>query len=146
VTSETTQICGLLEKRLSLLDSLAVELRACGEAMVGLDFDGIHRRVAQQEQICQQIRYVDRDIENLQHRWTEGESDHSFPAAQELLGRITSAQAEVRRLNCAHAALLRRSRRTLRAMMNFVNFYGSTYDAKQEAAVKTESSSELARV
>lgn len=140
-----TSICELLQQRLALLDSLAVTLRACSEAMVSLDLDCMNRRVAEQERICQEIRGVDRDIELLQRRWSAGERAHAFPSAQELLGRISSAQAEVRRLNTTHAALLRRSRRTLRAMKNFVNFYGVTYEAKPETDIPA-SSSELARV
>jgi FlgN protein len=145
VKDDTSTICDLLGERLKLLDSLAVELRACGDAMVALDLDGIHHRVAQQEQVCRQIRSVDRDIELLQQRWSAGEREQSLPAAKDLLTRISSAQSEVRRLNTAHSALLRRSRRTLRAMMNFVNFYGGTYDAKQKMQ-GAASPTELARV
>lgn len=142
---DTSTICGLLGERLRLLDSLAVELRACSNAMVALDLDGIHHRVAQQEQICQQIRSVDREIGVLQQRWSAGEKEQALPAAKDLLGRISCAQAEVRRLNSAHAALLRRSRRTLRAMMNFVNFYGGRYEVNRETAVAA-TPTELARV
>jgi hypothetical protein len=145
VIDDPSTICDLLGERLKLLDSLAVELRACGNAMVALDLDGIHRRVAQQEQICGQIRSVDREIELLQQRWSAAEREQSIPAAKDLLTRITSAQTEVRRLNTEHSALLRRSRRTLRAMMNFVNFYGGRYEVHSEPTVEP-APTELARV
>jgi hypothetical protein len=145
VKDDTSRICDLLGERLRLLDSLAVELRACSTAMVALDLDGIHHRVAQQEQVCQQIRLVDREIETLQLRWSAAERRESLPAAKDLLTRISSAQTEVRRLNSAHAALLRRSRRTLRAMINFVNFYGGSYGATQKMD-GAASPTELARV
>jgi len=149
VKDDTFAISGLLGERLRLLDSLAVELRACSNAMVALDLDAIHQRVAQQEQVCQQIRSVDREIEVLQQRWSDEERSEVLPAVKDLLGRISTAQTEVRRLNSAHAALLRRSRRTLRAMMNFVNFYGGRYQVKRAAAVPptpTSTPTELARV
>ncbi len=145
MTDDPSTICDLLSERLKLLDSLAVELRACSNAMVALDLDGIHHRVAQQEQICGQIRSVDREIEFLQQRWSAAEREQAVPAAKDLLTRISSAQTEVRRLNTAHSALLRRSRRTLRAMMNFVNFYGGRYEAHSEATVDS-APTELARV
>lgn len=142
---ETSTISALLGERLKLLDSLAVELRACSEAMVALDLDGMHRRVAQQEQVCQQIRSVDREIDFLQRQWSADERGEVLPAVKDLLGRISSAQSEVRRLNSSHAALLRRSRRTLRAMMNFVNFYGGRYEANRKDVV-APTPTELARV
>ena len=145
VRDDTSTICGLLSERLRLLDSLAVELRACSNAMVALDLDGIHHRVARQEQICGQIRSVDREIELLQQRWSAAEREECIPAAKDLLTRISSAQTEVRRLNSSHSALLRRSRRTLRAMMNFVNFYGGRYEVRPEAAAEP-APTELARV
>ncbi|MGA9937311.1 MAG: hypothetical protein WA369_05985 [Candidatus Acidiferrales bacterium] len=146
---DTPAISALLGERLRLLDSLAVELRACGNAMVALDLDGIHQRVSQQEQICQQIRSVDREIDVLQQRWSSDERSEALPAVKDLLGRISTAQTEVRRLNAAHSALLRRSRRMLRAMMNFVNFYGGRYQVNRKIAVPPPPASdptELARV
>jgi hypothetical protein len=145
VKDDTNTISALLGERLKLLDSLAVELRACSNAMVALDLEGIHRRVSQQEQVCQQIRSVDREIDVLQQRWTAQERSDALPAVKDLLGRISTAQTEVRRLNSAHAALLRRSRRTLRAMMNFVNFYGGRYEVNRQGTV-TPPPTELARV
>lgn len=142
---DTSSISALLGERLRLLDSLAVELRACSEAMVTLDLDGIHRRVSQQEQVCQEIRSVDREIELLQRQWSADERGQVLPGVKDLLGRISSAQLEVRRLNSSHAALLRRSRRTLRAMMNFVNFYGGRYESNPDD-VATPAPTELARV
>lgn len=146
---DTLAISALLGERLRLLDSLAVELRACSNAMVALDLDAIHQRVAQQEQVCQQIRSVDHEIEVLQQRWSAEERSEALPAVKDLLGRISTAQTEVRRLNSAHAALLRRSRRTLRAMINFVNFYGGRYEVNRAAVVTpapTSTPTELARV
>ena len=148
VQDSASTISELLGERLRLLDSLAVELRGCSNAMVALDLDGIHQRVAQQEQICQQIRSVDREIDVLQQRWSADERSEALPAVKDLLGRISTAQTEVRRLNSAHAALLRRSRRTLRAMMNFVNFYGGRYEANRKvvAPPPEPNPTELARV
>lgn len=142
---DDTTISDLLGERLRLLDSLAVELRACSEAMVSLDLDGMHRRVARQEQVCQQIRSVDREIDFLQKQWSAEERSELLPAVKDILGRISTAQSEVRRLNSAHAALLRRSRRTLRAMINFVNFYGGRYEVNPKD-VATPAPTELARV
>jgi hypothetical protein len=40
---------------------------------------------------------------------------------------IGKAQAEVGRLNQIHAAYLRRSRRTIHVLMNFIGSYAMTY-------------------
>jgi len=137
-------IFGLLEKRLQLLESLTTEQRACSDAAVRLDLDGMERRVARQGEICIEIRALDAEIDGLRKRWSAAEKKQVFPAAQELLAKIRLAQSEVRRLNSAHAALLRRSRYTLRAMINFANCYRLTYDLKESAGMPA-ASSELAR-
>jgi hypothetical protein len=41
--------------------------------------------------------------------------------------QLGEAQAEVGRLNQTHAAYLRRSRRTINVLMNFVGSYAMTY-------------------
>lgn len=115
----------LLERRLTLLGDLAGALRASTEALVQLDLDTIHRKVGEQERLCHEIRSLDRGLDDLQRKCSVGLAPGSDSSA--LLARMAEAQAEVRTLNRKHAALVRRSRRTLEAMMNFLRSTSPTY-------------------
>lgn len=115
----------LLERRLTLLGDLAGALRASTEALVQLDLDTIHRKVGEQERLCHQIRSLDRRLDDLQRKCSVGLAPCGDSSA--LLARMAQAQAEVRTLNRKHAALVRRSRRTLEAMMNFLRSTSPTY-------------------
>jgi hypothetical protein len=53
------------------------------------------------------------------------------------LGRVATAQAELKKLNDAHQAMLRRSRRTVQVLMNLFNSYAPTYSAPVAAAAGT---------
>lgn len=50
------------------------------------------------------------------------------------LARVAAAQAEVKRLNDAHQAMLRRSHRTVNILLNFFSAYAPTYAAPPAAA------------
>jgi hypothetical protein len=115
----------LLERRLTLLGDLAGALRASTEALVQLDLDTIHRKVGEQERLCHEIRSLDRGLDVLQRKCRAGLAPGGDCPA--LLARMAEAQAEVRTLNRKHAALVRRSRRTLEAMMNFLRSTSPTY-------------------
>jgi hypothetical protein len=115
----------LLERRLTLLGELAGELRASTEALVQLDLDTIHRKVGEQERLCHEIQSLDRGLDDLQRKCGAGLAPGSDSSA--LLARMAETQAQVRALNRKHAALVRRSRRTLEAMMNFLRSTSPTY-------------------
>lgn len=122
----------LLNRRLTLLDKLAGELQTSNEALVRLDLEEMHRQVDRQEGLCREIQSLDRSLDELQKKCgaeirPDGASDDERLALNQMLGRVAEAQAGVRVLNRKHAALLRRSRRTLDAMLNFVRSTSPTY-------------------
>jgi flagellar biosynthesis/type III secretory pathway chaperone len=118
----------LLERRLALLGDLARALEASTGALVQMDIERIGRTVGDQERLCGEIRSLDRGIDALQRKCAAGLDTRGEGGALEaLLERVAKAQAEVRQLNERHAALVRRSRRTLDAMMNFLRSAAPTY-------------------
>jgi flagellar biosynthesis/type III secretory pathway chaperone len=125
----------LLERRLALLGELAAALKASTDALVGLDIEMIHQSVGNQERLCGEIRSLDRGLDALQRKWAAGMAERGESGAiNALLDRVAEAQAEVRQLNQRHAALVRRSRRTLDAMLNFLRSAGPTYADPRLAA------------
>jgi hypothetical protein len=115
----------LIERRLTLLGELAAALRASTDALVQLDLDAIHRRVGEQERLCVEIQTLDRGLDELRGKYRGAIGLEADPPP--ALARMAAAQAEVRALNRRHAALVRRSRRTLEAMMNFLRSTAPTY-------------------
>lgn len=129
----------LLERRLSLLRLLAQEFVDSRKEFVALDLDGMYRRISEQEELCRQIQRLHPAIHALQqtcaiqigmeNRRAPGNSENA-EWAERLTGvmqEIGKAQAEVGRLNQIHAAYLRRSRRTIHVLMNFIGSYAMTY-------------------
>lgn len=122
---ERARYLELLERRLALLGQLAVELRSSTEALVGLDLDTMHQKVGEQERLCHEISSLDRGLDNLQRRCGAGLEPGRDSSL--LLARMEETRSEVRELNRRHAALVRGSRRTLEAMMNFLHSASPTY-------------------
>jgi hypothetical protein len=129
----------LLEQRLSLLQLLAQELVDSRKEFVALDLDGMYRRISEQEELCRQIQRIHPAIHALQQTCAiqlglEGRTAAGNPENAQWAERLTrvmqdlgTAQAEVGRLNQIHAAYLRRSRKTINVLMNFVGSYAMTY-------------------
>lgn len=118
----------LLERRLALLGELAAALRDSTDALVRLDIERIDQTVGDQERLCGEILSLDRGLDSLQRKCAAGLDTRGEGGRLEaLLGRVAEAQAEVRQLNKRHAALVRRSRRTLDAMLNFLRSAAPTY-------------------
>ncbi len=134
----------LLEQRLSLLRLLAQELVDSRKEFVALDLDGMYRRISEQEELCRQIQRLHPAIQALQQTCATrlGVRNHDEagnPENAESAERLTcvmqelgKAQAEVGRLNQIHAAYLRRSRKTINVLMNFVGSYTMTYGRTAE--------------
>ena len=144
MTPELETFLDLLEKRLSLLRLLAQEFVECRKEFVALDLDGMYRRISEQEELCRQIQRMHPAIQALQQTCAK-QLALDQPRAREIpenaawaerLNRVVrelgSAQAEVMRLNQIHAAYLRRSRRTIDVLMNFVGGYAMTYECPAE--------------
>ncbi len=146
MTSESTRYLKLLERRLDLLGALADTLAKSRNDFVSMDLGAMERRIAEQEQFCKQIRSLDTDITSAQVRCaqsvglrpcTDAISWPSTPggnAAQDeqiraMLGRIAAAQTQLKRINSAHQAMLRRSKRTVQVLLNLFNSFAPTYAA-----------------
>jgi hypothetical protein len=147
VSVETTRYLELLEERLALLGSLATALAAARTDIVSLDIDGLEGRIADQEKLCTEIRALDIQLDCIQRqcmthiagasRQTNGSTlDSEVTRRRETLGRLAQAQARVQKLNNEHQALLRRSRRTVSALLNSYHSFALTYsNPSQELAI-----------
>jgi hypothetical protein len=139
VRSDIETYLGLLEKRLSLLRLLTQEFVDCRKEFMAFDLDGMYRRISEQEELCRQIQRLHPAIQALQQTCAMrlGIENHYAAGKNENAGlgeRLTrvmhelgKAQAEVGRLNQIHAAYLRRSRKTVSVLMNFIGRYAMMY-------------------
>jgi hypothetical protein len=144
---------GLLERRLTLLDSLSKTLAESRNQFISMDLEAIGARIAEQEQICAQIRSLDAEITSAQVRCAEragvrpcrdaiawldlGDGDGDGGQNEQIrltLRRVAEAQTKLKRLNDAHQAMLRRSRRTVNVLLNLFNSYAPTYGAPAAAS------------
>jgi hypothetical protein len=138
VTTETTRFLGLLEQRIALLGSLAESLVAARTDVVSLDITGLESRIAHQEHLCTDIRSLDSQLDRLQRQCAAHLSVPSEKSLapgvhsesqrmREILARLQAAQSSVQQLNDAHQALLRRSRRTVGALLNSLHSFAMVY-------------------
>ncbi len=138
MTSETTRFLELLEQRIALLGSLADALVAARSDVVAFDLDGLEARIAKQQQLCVEIHSIDARIDQVQRQCAaqlhavpgEPPTDaarHDRLRMRETLVRLQEVQASVKRLNGAHRLLLRRSRRTVGALLNSYHSFAMTY-------------------
>jgi len=144
VTPDSKQYLGLLERRLDLLGSLAAALLECRGDFIAMDLGAMERRIAEQEQLCARIRSLDSEISNMQAHCSgsaaalrsadppllsssvEGDAN-TDQQIRATIGRISAAQLELKRVNDAHQAMLRRSRRTVQVLLNIFNSLSPTY-------------------
>ena len=138
MNSETKQYLELLERRIVLLGSLAEALVAARTDVVSLDIDGLESRIAQQERLCMEIRALDPQLDRVQRQCathlglasngsTISASNTSSAQLTSTFERLHQVQATVKELNNAHQALLRRSRRTVGALVNSYRSFAMTY-------------------
>jgi len=133
MSAATTRYLDLLERRLVLLGSLASALAAARTDIVALDIPGLESRIADQEKLCAEIRSLDVQLDRVQNQCTTHAiaparaSDPGSLRCCEVLARLAQAQATVKRLNDEHRALLRRSRRTVTALLNSYRSFAMTY-------------------
>jgi len=129
----------LLERRLSLLRLLAQEFVDCRKEFVALDLEGMYRRISEQEELCRQIQRLHPAIRALQRTCAAqlGLDKHGAAVRPEdaawadrlsrVMRELGEAQVEVGRLNQIHAAYLRRSRKTIDVLMNYIGRYTMMY-------------------
>jgi len=152
---ESKQYLALLEKRLSLLDTLSATLTAARADFIALDLDSIHTRLREQERLCAQIRTLDSDISRTQLRYAKAvglparQNEISWPAAtagsedaiankiHNTMQRLSAAQAQLKRVNDTHQSLLRRSRRNVQALLNLFQSYAPEYSVRASPGTGT---------
>ena len=141
--SEVQRYLELLERRLATLRMLATDLDESRSAYVTLDLRAMHQHIAHQENLCTEIRILDAELHGLKGKLTglaaAGEIPSTLgyleaqfdPASARqlhlLLGGLKAIQSDVRRLSRVHAELLRRSRRSVNVLLNFLAHYSGTY-------------------
>lgn len=144
MSAETTRYLELLEERLALLGSLATALGAARADIVSLDINGLEARIGEQERLCNEIRLLDTQLDRVQRQCTAhlggvagqmlaSATDSEITRRRETLNRLARVQASVKQLNKEHQALLRRSRRTVSALLNSYRSFALTYSDPSHA-------------
>jgi len=140
---EVQRYLELLERRLVTLRLLAADLDESRTAYVNLDLRAMHRHISQQENLCTEIRLLDAELKSAREKLTDQGAPGELPVAvtqlearldpasgrqlQLLLSGLKAIQADVRRLSRVHSELLRRSRRSVNVLLNFLAHYSGTY-------------------
>ncbi len=140
---EVQRYLELLERRLATLRLLATDLDESRSAYVSLDLRAMHQHIAHQENLCTESRMLDTELSGLNGTLTGlaatgeipsplGQLEAQFDPASArqlhlLLGGLKAIQADVRRLSRVHSELLRRSRRSVNVLLNFLAHYSGTY-------------------
>ena len=139
MNTDTSRYLELLELRITLLDSLSKTLSAARSAIVSFDIDALESQIAQQQQICLEIHALDEQVERLEYQCAAHlrlRGDHagedSSAELESALDRLHIAQDNVKRLNDVHQAVLRRSQRTVLALLHSLRTLEGTY---REAAL-----------
>ena len=133
----------LLKRRLVTLRMLATDLDESRSAYVTLDLRAMHEHIARQENLCAEVRMLDAELQNMKERLrglvaagempstlAELEAQLDPMSARQLhllMGGLKAIQADVRRLSRVHSELLRRSRRSVNVLLNFLAHYSGTY-------------------
>jgi hypothetical protein len=129
----------LVERQLSLFRLLARQLVDCRAEFVGMDLDGIYKRVAEQEELCRRIEALCPSGMALSQGEESTDDRKKLPL---LIRELSDAQAEVHRLNQVQAAYLRRSRKTvdilIRALESTSGIYGPPPEGKPPVAERSE--------
>jgi len=137
--TQTSRYLELLELRITLLDSLSKTLLAARTAIVAFDIDALEAQVALQQQLCREIQALDEQVERLEYqcaahlrlRGTQATGD-SNSELDDAMQRLHQAQANVKGLNDVHQTVLRRSQRTILALLYSLRTFEGTY---QETAL-----------
>ena len=140
---EVQQYLELLERRLATLRLLATDLDESRSAYVTLDLRSMHHHIGRQENLCAEIRMLDTELQSMKGSLrglaaageipsTLGELEAQLDPVSArqlhlLMGGLKAIQADVRRLSRVHSELLRRSRRSVNVLLNFLAHYSGTY-------------------
>jgi len=133
----------LLERRLATFRMLAADLDESRSAYVNLDLRAMHSHILRQENLCAEIRILDNELQSMKEKLrglaTAGEIPSTLGELEAqldptsarqlhlLMGGLKAIQADVRRLSRVHSEILRRSRRTVNVLLNFLAHYSGAY-------------------
>src|SRR5215475_9101629 len=109
------------------MDELAESLSGATAAIVAYDIDSLEARIVSQQDLCGRIRGLDLRLEAMQNRHRSRNLQSHAPSAmaaetqderslRQAMSRLEEVHRRVKSLNATHAALLHRSRRTIRAL------------------------------
>jgi FlgN protein len=135
ISRENASYClELLEKRIALFTQLADALVEARRAAVSFDLDSLEEGVAKQEQLCLEIRSMEAQLGWAWHQCLDqpGATQDNFGGevsvrnVRETLKRLQEVQGTVKRLNKSHRMLLRRSCRTVAALLNAFQSFAAT--------------------
>ena len=143
MNSELQRYLELLERRLVTLRLLATDLDESRSAYVTLDLRAMHQHISHQENLCTEIRMLYAELQDLKRKLSSPTAAGQIPSTlggleaqldpassrqlRLMLGGLKAIQADVRRLSRVHSELLRRSRRSVNVLLNFLAHYSGTY-------------------
>ena len=136
MNADTHRYLDLLEQRISLLGALADALVSAQAGVVSFDMDGLEARIAGQQRLCSEISALDPELDRVQLQCAaqlklstalQAVAPSESSRIPEALARLRVVQSRVQELNAAHQALLRRSRRTVAALLNSYHSFALTY-------------------
>jgi hypothetical protein len=123
---------------------MAKELRECRHSFTSMDLEATREHIAYQQGLCAEIRSLDKELKVLQRQLAEGSNlkpegtsparfervfdAHSTMQLRQVMRDLAEVQKGVRRLNGVYSGLLRRSRRTINVLTNFMASYIATYN------------------
>lgn len=118
----------LAERRLQLVQALAREVSESNAAMAGLDVTKIEKSTLGQESSCAELACVASEIAELEPCIRNSAKNCDFERKRLLLEQATCGAAqELMYATRVHAALLRRSRRSIDMLMNVLSTCTAEY-------------------
>jgi hypothetical protein len=109
---------------------------------VTLDLDAINSHTLRQESLCVEIRAIDAQLRGAQREFGAPAEGSVFSAGQRhaadpafvrrwqaIVEGLMAAQADLRDQCRVHSALLRKSRRSIKVLLNFLAHYSGRYPA-----------------
>jgi len=136
MSDDANRYLEMLEQRIALLQSLSGALHAARAAVVSCDIAGFEARITEQETLCGEVIRLDAQLTILRQscgadaqlrepganrRWDEKLRD-AFKRLQ-LAGEAVKQETE------SHQAVVRRSRRTVTALLNSFQTFEGNYQS-----------------
>jgi len=113
-------------QRVCVMNELADSLQQAQRALAAGDFAGFERCTEQQMDLCRKLQGFER-TRSVDRGATK-------PRADSLVSESRAIEIRLRRLTQKHAALLRRSTRSLQIFSNLLQSAGAVYEARVQPA------------